>query len=301
MTAGYLRSVGDSRTPLMAMVVSTVTNIGLDLLLVAVLRWGVAGAAIATVIAQGLSCVVCVVGVARQEALRFSAADMRPDARMVRRLLSLGLPIAMQDCIISVGGLVLQTVVNGFGFIFLAGYSATSRLQGLLEIAGTSLGAGCGTFAGQNLGAGKLDRVRLGLRRSAQLGVVMALIIAGLLVLFGQPLLSLFIEDDDPQIVSQVLTYALRMLYVNCSALFALYLLFVYRSTLQGLGDTVIPMISGFVELAMRVMSALLLPRLIGEWGVYTAEIAAWIGAAALLIFGYYYRMRRLYAKEATL
>lgn len=157
-----------------------------------------------------------------------------------------------------------------------------------------SLASGCGTFAGQNLGAGKLDRVRLGLRRSAQIGVGMAVCIAAILFVAGPALLSLFIEDSDPFIVSQVMTYAVRMLFVSCSALFALYLLFVYRSTLQGLGDTVIPMISGFVELGMRVSAALLLPRLIGEWGVYTAEILAWIGAATLLIWGYYYRMRML-------
>ena len=298
MTAAFLRSVGNSRTPLVAMVVSTVTNIGLDLLFVAALRMGVAGAAWATVTAQGLSFLVCLIGMLRQEALRFRASDLPPDLPMIRRLLSLGMPMAMQDCIISIGGLVLQGVVNGFGFIFMAGYSATSRLQGLLEVAGSSLGAGCSTFAGQNRGAGRLDRVRLGLRRSAQIGVGMALVIAALLFAFGPQLLSLFIEDEDPAVVSQVLTYATRMLRVNCSALFALYLLFVYRSTIQGLGDTVIPMASGFVELAMRVGSALLLPALVGEWGVYTAEILAWIGAAVFLIRGYYYRINRL-SKEA--
>lgn len=300
LTAGYLRAVGNSRTPLVAMVVSTCANICLDLLLVAVLRMGVAGAAIATVSAQGLSFLVCGIGLSRQDVLHFRPSDMKPHKPMIRRLLSLGLPIAMQDCIISVGGLVLQGVVNSFGFLFLAGYSAASRLQGLLEIAGCSLGAGCGTFAGQNLGAGRLDRVRQGLRRSAQIGVGMALCIALLMFVFGPQLLSLFIEDTDPLIVSQVMTYAVRMLRVSCSALFALYLLFAYRSTLQGLGDTMIPMFSGFVELAMRVASALLLPRFIGEWGVYSAEILAWIGAAILLIFGYYYRMRRLSQKEVN-
>lgn len=132
LTAGYLRSIGNSRTPLIAMVISTMTNILLDVLLVALLHMGVAGAAIATVTAQGLSFVVCAVGVRRQEVLQISALDLHPDPPVIRRLLALGLPIAMQDCIISVGGLVLQSVVNGFGFIFLAGYSAASRLQGIL-------------------------------------------------------------------------------------------------------------------------------------------------------------------------
>ena len=294
LTAGFLRSLGDSRTPLLAMTTSALTNIALDLLFVAVFRFGVPGVAAATVIAQGLSCIVCLIAVLRQPLLHPRKEDWRPDGRMIRRLLKLAIPVAMQDCIISVGGLVLQTVVNGFGFIFMAGYSAASRLQGLIEVAGVSLATGCSTFAGQNLGAGQLDRVKAGLRRSAQIGVGMALLVGGVLFLFSPTVLSLFIEDSDPATVSQVLGYAVTCLRVNCSALSALYILFVYRSTLQGLGDTLVPMISGFVELAMRISAALILPRLIGEWGVYSAEILAWIGAACLLVWGYYHRIHLL-------
>ena len=215
---------------------------------------------------------------------------------MMRKLMALGVPIAFQNLIISIGGLVLQRVVNGFGFIFMAGFNAATRLTGLIELAGNSLGSAVSTFAGQNLGAKKLDRVRLGLRRSAQIGVGMALAIALLVVLFGRSVLSLFINDD-PALVEQVLTVGCRYLYVASAGLFMLYLLFVYRSTLQGLGDTVTPMISGVVELVMRIGNALLLPLLIGEWGVYFAEISAWIGAAFFLIWGYYRRMRILSAQ----
>ena len=178
----------------------------------------------------------------------------------------------------------------------MAGFNAATRLTGLIELAGNSLGSAVSTFAGQNLGAKKLDRVRLGLRRSAQIGVGMALVIALLVVLFGRSVLSLFINDD-PALVEQVLTVGCRYLYVASAGLFMLYLLFVYRSTLQGLGDTVTPMISGVVELVMRIGNALLLPLLIGEWGVYFAEISAWIGAAFFLIWGYYRRMRILSAQ----
>lgn len=194
------------------------------------------------------------------------------------------------------GGLVLQGVVNGFGFIFMAGFNASSRLTGLVELAGSSLGSAMGTFAGQNLGAGRLDRVQLGLRRASQIAVGMALIVAACMLLWGKELLSLFINDQ-PELVDQVLTVAYRYLAVMSLGLFMLYLLFVYRSTLQGLGDTIIPMVSGIVELAMRIGCVLLLPLLIGEWGVYIAEISAWIGAAILLIWGYYHRMRRLRAR----
>ena len=188
-------------------------------------------------------------------------------------------------------------MVNGFRYVFVAGFSATNRLFGLIELAGASLGTAVGTFAGQNLGAGRLDRVRLGMRRAAQIGVGLALAVCLTMVLWGKPLLSLFLTDEDPQKVADVLAIAYRYLVVMSVGLPMLYLLFGYRTTLQGVGDTFIPMVSGFVELVMRILCALVLPGLMGEWGVYIAEIAAWGGAAVLLMWGYYRRMRMLEAK----
>ena len=296
LLSGFLRSLGDSRTPLIAMTTAALCNIGLDILFVAVFRWGVNGVSIATVLSQCLSSLICLAALRKLPVLQLSPADWKPDPRMMRRLMLLGAPVAFQNLIISVGGLVLQRVVNGFGFIFMAGFNAATRLTGLIELAGNSLGSAVGTFAGQNLGARRLDRVRLGLRRSAQIAVGLALTVALLIVFFGRFVLSLFINDD-PALVEQVLTVGCRYLYVASSGLFMLYLLFVYRSTLQGLGDTVTPMVSGVIELVMRIGNALLLPLLIGEWGVYIAEISAWIGAAVFLIWGYYRRMRLLSAQ----
>lgn len=293
LLSGFLRSLGDSHTPLIAMTTAALCNIGLDILFVAVFRWGVNGVSIATVLSQCLSSLICLLALRKTSVIRISRADWKPDLRMMRRLMILGVPVAFQNLIISIGGLVLQRVVNGFGFIFMAGFNAATRLTGLIELAGNSLGSAVGTFAGQNLGARKLDRVRLGLRRSAQIAVGLALAVALLIVFFGRSVLSLFINDD-PALVEQVLTVGCRYLYVASSGLFMLYLLFVYRSTLQGLGDTVTPMVSGVIELVMRIGNALLLPLLIGEWGVYFAEISAWIGAAIFLIWGYYRRMRLL-------
>ena len=201
--------------------------------------------------------------------------------------------MAFQNLIISVGGLVLQGVVNAFGFVFMAGYNAASRLQGLVEIAGASLGNAAGTFTGQNIGAGREDRVRLGLRRSAQIGFGLAVAVGLVMVILGKPILSLFIRDE-AELAGQVLAIGYDFLRVMAAGLPMLYLLFVYRSTLQGLGDTVIPMVSGFVELALRVGTALLLPLLIGYWGVYIAEIAAWICAGIFLIAGCFHRLRTL-------
>lgn len=293
--SGYLRAIGDSRTPLIAMTAASLCNIVLDVLFVAIFRWGVTGVAAATVLAQGVSCLICLNALMHLPQMHLSRQDLRPDRKMMRRLLTLGLPLSFNSLIISIGGLVLQAVVNGFGFLFMAGFNAAMRLTGLIEMAGNSLASAVGTFAGQNLGAGRLDRVKLGLRKSAQIAVAMALTVSAFTVLFGRGILSLFVQDD-PEIVAQVLTIGYRYLFVMSCGLPMLYLLFVYRSTLQGLGDTMAPMVSGIVELVMRVGTALLLPLVIGEWGVYIAEVMAWLGAAVLLAVSYYRRMRILEA-----
>ena len=291
--SGYLRAIGDSRTPLIAMTTASVCNILLDILFVATFRWSVTGVAAATVLSQGVSCLICLAALVRLPLMRLARGDLRPDAPMIRRLMSLGLPLAFQNLIISIGGLVLQGVVNSFGFLFMAGFNAAMRLTGLIELAGTSIGSAVGTFAGQNLGAGRIDRVKLGLRKSAQIAMLMAFAVAACMLLFGRSILALFVEDE-PEIIAQVLTIGYRYLAVMSLGLPMLYMLFVYRSTLQGLGDTVAPMVSGIVELVMRISIVLLLPLLIGEWGVYIAEIMAWFGAAVYLMVSYYRRIRVL-------
>ncbi len=292
--SGFLRSVGNSTVPLVAMTVAACTNIALDFALVMGLDMGVQGAAIATVFSQGLSCIICLVAVIRLPLMRIGREDLRFDAAMSGRLMMLGIPIALQNLIISVGGLVLQKVVNGYRYVFVAGFNAASRLTGLIELVGVSLGNAVGVFAGQNLGAGRIDRVKLGQRRAAQLSVALGLLVAAIMVGFGKGILSLFITDADAVKAAETLAVAYRFLAVMSAGLPMLYLLFTYRTTLQGIGDTVIPMWSGIVELAMRIGCALLLPLVIGEWGVFTAEIMAWAGAAVLLMWGYYRRIRLL-------
>ena len=291
--SGFLHALGNSKIPLLALACSTAVNIVLDWWFVGSLGLGTNGGAYATVIAQAVSAAVCLSAVLKIPELRPRRKDYRPDRTVITKLIKLGFPIAFQNLIISLGGLVLQGVVNAFGFVFMAGYNAASRLQGLVEIAGASLGNAAGTFTGQNIGAGKKERVRQGLRRSAQISFFLALSVGMVMVFFGKPILSLFIRDQ-ADLAGRVLSIGYDFLRVMAAGLPMLYLLFVYRSTLQGLGDTVIPMASGFVELALRVGTSLLLPVLLGYWGVYIAEIAAWIGAGIFLIIGCYYRLRRI-------
>lgn len=298
--SGFLRSVGNSTTPLIAMICAALTNMVLDLLFVLGFDMGVQGAALATISGQALSCVICLIAIIRLPVMHIERSDLRFDRKMCVRLMKLGIPISFQNLIISIGGLALQKVVNGFRYAFVAGFNAGNRLVGLLELAGTSLGSAVGTFAGQNLGAGKIDRVKLGQRRAAQLSVLLGVLVGGLMILFGRSILSLFVTDSDPVKVAETLEVGYQYLVVMSVGLFMLYLLFTYRTTLQGIGDTFIPMLSGGVELVMRILCAVVLPLFLGEWGVYLSEIAAWGGAAVLLMWGYYRRIHMLEQRAAA-
>lgn len=293
MLASILRAMGDGRTPLYAMLVASVINIGLDLLFVMVFHWGIPGAAIATVIAQGCSCIFCLFALRRLTILKIQKTDWRVDGTLCRRLFQLGLPMAFQNTVIAVGGMVVQFVVNGFGFIFVAGFTATNKLYGLLELAATSFGFSMATYTGQNLGAGKYERIRMGMRSALKMAIATAILISIAMIFLGKYFLLLFISGE-PEEVQQVLDVAYTYLFVMCCLLFVLYLLHLYRSALQGMGDTVIPMVSGVAEFSMRIGCALVLPLWLGQSGIYFAEIAAWTGAVIILITFYYRRMHHL-------
>ncbi len=302
IVAGYnifsslLRSLGDSRDPLIAMVVGAVTNIGLDLLFVVVLHWGVAGAAAATVIGQGCALLYSLAAFLRAPEMRFRRSDWLPDWRLVRREFLLGLPMALQNAVIGVGGMAVQQVVNGFGYVFVAGFTATNKLYGLLELAATNFGYAVASYTGQNLGAGKYGRIRSGVRDAARMGVLTSLAVAAVMLLAGRWIVALFISAGDPELARNALDVAYHYLATMCVPLFILYLLHIYRSSLQGMGDTVTPFLSGIFELVMRLGTVHIAPGLLGlgEWGVYIAEPLAWLGADLILLPSFFRHMRSL-------
>ena len=293
LLAGALRALGDSKSPLVAMLISSLVNVALDLLFVVVFHWGIAGAAAATLIAQLLSMLYCLRVVCRASQLRLQRADWALDRTLCRQLLRLGMPISLQNIVISCGGMAVQRVVNSFGFLFIAGYTATNKLYGLLELAAISFGHALSVYAGQNLGAKRYDRIRSGVRAATWISLVTSAVICALMFALGRGILSLFISAEPAQ-YEQVMGYAFDFLRIMSACLPILYMLYVYRSALQGMGNTLMPMVSGFVELAMRVAAVVALTAWIGESGAYIAEVAAWTGAAVLLGAGYYRAVRRL-------
>lgn len=292
--ASILRALGDSKTPLIAMIIAAIINVILDILFVMGFHWGVGGAAAATVIAQLFSALFCVAAILRIPILAFEKEDWKINRNYIFKLIKLGTPMAFQNGIIAVGGLGLQYVVNGFGFIFVAGFTATNKLYGLLELAATSFGFSMATFTGQNLGAKKYNRIKSGMRYAIVMAIGISLIIAIVMIIFGREFAMLFISGPQEQ-AAEVIAVAYDYLFVMSVMLPVLYMLHLYRSALQGMGDTVLPMVSGIIELAMRLSIAFILPIFIGAFGIYIAEVSAWAGAAILLIIVYYYRMYKLF------
>ncbi len=287
-TSSVLRSVGNSKTPLIAMVIAAVTNIALDALTVFVLGWGVAGAAIATVFSQCLSGVICALKIAHTPELHFAKSDLKREPVMAKSLMTLGIPVAVQNTIISVGGMAVQTIVNGFGMTFIAGFTATNKLYGILEIAAISYGYAVTTYVGQNYGAGQWDRIKKGMTSAAFLSVITSMVISAVMLIFGRQITMLFIESDVPEIEAAAGDTAYMYLAVMSAFLAVLYLLHAYRSALQGMGNTVIPMVSGIIEFVMRVGVAAVIGMTGYENGIFYAEVAAWAGAVVILVISYY-------------
>lgn len=290
--AGMIRSLGDSKTPLYAMIVASCINISLDLLFVLVFHWGIAGAAVATLIAQVFAAGYCLWHLRKIPILNMQREDFRLDWSQAGQLLQLGFPMAFQNAIISVDGMIVQSVVNGFGMIFIAGFTATNKLYGILEIAATSYGYAMISYVGQNLGARKIERIRAGQRAAIGLAMATSCVIAAVMIGFGRWIVGCFISGT-PQEVEAATQVAYRYLVIMSGCLPVLYVLHVTRSCVQGMGNTVLPMLSGVSEFVMRTSAALLLPMAMGQAGIFYAEVLAWAGADLILVPSYFVVSKR--------
>ena len=293
LLATILRSLGDGQTPLYAMIVAALSNIGLDLLFVLVFRWGIAGAAAATLIAQAISGVYCLIKIRKIDFMTLRKEHFGLQPAMAARLMSLGSPMAAQNAIIAIGGMIITAVVNGYGVAFIGGYTAANKLYGILEIAATSYGYAMITYAGQNLGAGKIERIRQGMRKAVGLSLITSAVIASVMLFFGEQIIGSFISGT-PAEVLQATEIGFRYLAIMSICLPVLYILHVTRSAVQGMGDTVLPMVSGIAEFVMRTGGVLLLPAMMGQTGIFVAEVLAWLGADLILVPSYFVTLKKI-------
>ncbi|MCR2783110.1 MULTISPECIES: MATE family efflux transporter [unclassified Microbacterium] len=289
--AAIIRAIGDSRTPLIFLTVSCLLNVGLVVLMVGPLAWGVGGAALATVIAQGVSVVLCLNFVHRRvPALHMRRSDWRIVRADVVEHLRLGLPMGFQASIIAIGALAVQVRLNELGADAVAAYTTASRVDGLAVAMLQSLGLAVSMYVAQNLGGRRPDRIRRGVVQATWMTIAASVVLGALLVLFGSGMVRLFVGDGSDQVVD----LAALMLVINGVSYSLLGVLFVVRGALQGLGHTLIPTVTGAVELVMRVGAAVILGGLLGFAGVAWSNPLAWLGAVLLLIPSYIREHRRL-------
>lgn len=288
-----LRALGDGKTPLNAMIVAALSNVALDLLFVLVFRWGIVGAAAATLIAQAISGVYCFVKIRRIDFLALERSDYSLKPAMAFHLLGLGSPMAAQNAIIAIGGMIITSVVNGYSVPFIGGFTASNKLYGILEIAATSYGYAMITYAGQNLGARKLDRISSGTRCAVWVSLATSVVIGAVMIIFGRVILGSFLSGT-PEEVELALHAAYTYLTIMSVCLPILYILHVTRSIVQGMGNTVLPMVSGIAEFIMRTGGVLLLPAMMGENGIFVAEVMAWLGADLILVPSYFIVLNKL-------
>lgn len=291
--SAIIRAIGDSRTPLVFLTLACLLNIALVVVMVGPLAWGVGGAALATVLSQAVSVLLCLEYVRRRvPALWLARADFRIDRADLREHLRLGLPMGFQASIIAIGTLTVQVALNRLGPDAVAAYTAASRVDGLAVALLMSLGLAVSMFVAQNHGGGRPDRIRRGVVQAVWMALVGSVALGALLVAFGAPVVRVFVGDAADEVVS----LAHLMLIINGVSYSALGVLFVLRGTLQGLGDAMIPTLTGVVELVMRVVAAVVLGSLLGFAGVAWSNPLAWLGAVAILIPAYVRAHRRLAA-----
>ena len=288
--SGILRAVGDSKNPVIAMVIACVINIILDIWFVIGIGMGVKGAAYATVIAQAFSALYCLVSYKRIPELRLQKEDWKMDWKLLKKSFFLSFPVAVMNSITAVGVMVLQAGVNHFGTEYIAAYSAGSKIMVILETIGSTFGSAGATFVGQNLGAGKIDRILKGINELAIVMVVVHILLAIVMFFSTTSILGMMIGKEQTNVIAYGNQY-MRVMYLFIAVL---SILWVYRCALQAMGDTFLPMISGVVEFFSRIIFTMTLPGLLGFDGIALSEVSAWVGACCVLIPAFYYRVFKL-------
>ncbi len=297
--SGIIRSLGDSKTPLYFLVLSSLLNVVLDIVFIVAFRMGVAGAGWATLISQLISGLLCLVFIARRlPILRLSREDLRYRSSYSRRLLAMGLPMGLQYSITAIGSILLQTAVNGLGANVMAAITAANKVHGLCTCPLDAIGTTVATFAGQNLGAGNPQRVRTCVKDCTALGCLYAVIVFLMACFWGDGLTMLFLDARDPAAVEAILPLS-RQFLLTCAAFnLPLMFIFVLRFTIQGLGFSELAVVAGVLEMIARAIFGLGLVPVFGFQAVCFAHPAAWIMADLFLFPAYFHCLKKVGCKR---
>jgi putative MATE family efflux protein len=283
INASALYALGNSKAPLYVSIFSSLLNIILDIWFINNLGLGIAGAAYATVLSQLLAGFLCMLILRKVPFLIFNKKDFIIDISLCTQLLKTGLPVAIMNSITAIGTVILQSVVNTLGSVSVAAYTIGTKIIGVADQSICVVGVSIGTFVSQNTGAKKFDRTKSGVRSALLISLVFSISIGLLIIIFGKNLSSMFVGTESSNVIEETYPYLL----ICSSMLWCLGFLFVFRYSLQGLGNTLVPMISGILELISRVFIVYVLPASLGFLRICFAEVSAWLSAMLLLYITY--------------
>ncbi len=280
IVASLLRAVGDSYTSFVAIALSAVVNVVMDVIFVAGFHMGVRGAAAATIMSQALSAIICLYRLQSYPVLKMKKKYLRPDPGIQREYISLCIPMMAQSFVIAAGGTYVQSCVNRIGVVFAAGVSGSGKVFTLVETGAVALASACASFVSQNVGARKFKRIREAIRQIFVVSLLLAAATGVFLRLAGRPILSLFVEGE-------AIRYGVEYLNVYSFGVLLMYPMYYLRQTVQALGNVKIPLIAAMLQLVVRILTAGGLTKLIGYSGIYYATVAAW--AVSIVLIGYVY------------
>ena len=290
LLSGILRALGDSKTPLYFLILSALLNVGLDLFFIIVFHMGVAGAAYATVISQGVSGIGCLIYIVKKvPLLKMEAEDFRPEGYLVKMEMAIGIPMALQYSITAIGTMMVQSSLNLLGSLSVAAFTAANKVESVVTQAYVALGTTMATYCAQNIGAGDIKRIRRGFKSATIMGSVYGVILAVPMMTVGKYLVYLFVSENVGDIIGQV------DIYLKCAGVFLIPLTVVnvYRNGIQGMGYGLLPMMAGVAELLGRGAVALWASWKRSYVGACMASPVAWILAGGLLLVMYFWIMKR--------
>ena len=289
--SSVLRSLGDSRTPLIFLILSSVLNVILDILLIAVIPLGVRGAAYATVIAQAVSVVSCFFYIKKKyDILKIRKEEWGFSAASAGRMMMMGVPMALQFSITGIGTVMVQAAVNLLGATYIAAFSASGKICNIVTQAFPSIGITLATYVGQNMGAGEIRRIRQGVKITQIITIIVG-VVCGLAVFFwGGAASRLFVADP----TGEIRTICNEYFHATAWCYPFLGSIFIYRNTLQGMGDGLVPMVGGIFELLARGIMVTVLAGPLGFLGICLCDPGAWLAALIPLVPVYIIRMKKI-------
>lgn len=291
LLSGIIRSLGDSKTPLIFLLISSALNIILDLFTIIVLHMGVAGAAWATVISQGVSGILCLIYMSKKfDILKMQKDEWKPDRRFMAILCGMGIPMGLQYSITAIGSVILQTAVNSLGSVAVASVTAGSKISMFFCCPFDAMGATMATYGGQNIGAKKLDRISAGMKNCVLLGAIYSVIALSILYFFSDIVALLFVDGGETEILRNTRMF----LIANSLFYFPLSLVNIVRFMIQGLGYSKFAILAGVCEMAARTFAGFCLVPLLGYTAVCYASPIAWIAADLFLIPAYFHILKQL-------